>query len=73
MSDGKWSGRSVKRACGLNSPAHTSDPVNHTHRVREKENEGREEQVETERNKTEKGEEGERGKKEGGNKNTQRM
>lgn len=40
MSDGKWSGRSVKQACGFNSLAHTSDPVNQTIRVREKENEG---------------------------------
>lgn len=30
MSDGKWSGHSVKRACRFNSPAHTSDPVNQT-------------------------------------------
>lgn len=36
MSDGKWSGRSVKRARGFNSSALASDPVTQTIRVRKK-------------------------------------
>lgn len=46
MSDGKWSGQSLNWACGFNSHAHTSDPVNQTIRVREKENKGEEKKVE---------------------------
>ena len=40
MSDGKWSGHSVKRACRFNSPAHTSDPVNQTIRAGEEQDYG---------------------------------
>lgn len=50
MSDGKWCGQSLNCACRINSHAHTSDPVNQTIRVREKENKGEEKKVGTERN-----------------------
>ena len=41
MSDGKWSGHSLKQAHRFNSPTHTSDPVNQVIRVREKKKMGR--------------------------------